>query len=73
MGDRPEYAVVVEPLSAEDGGGFLATVPELPGCMSDGDTEFEAIQNAQDAIRCWLEAARENHQPIPEPRRWAAG
>jgi len=73
MGERPEYAVVVEPLSAEDGGGFLATVPDLPGCMSDGDTEFEAIQNAQDAIQCWLEAARENHQPIPEPRRRAAG
>ena len=73
MGERPEYAVVVEPLPAEDGGGFLATVPELPGCMSDGETEFEAIQNAQDAIQCWLEAAQETNQPIPEPRRWAAG
>jgi antitoxin HicB len=73
MGERPEYAVVVEPLPAEDGGGFLATVPELPGCVSDGVTEFEAIQNAQDAIQCWLEAARETDQPIPVPRRWAAG
>jgi antitoxin HicB len=73
MGERSEYAVVVEPLSAEDGGGFLATVPELPGCMSDGETEFEAIQNAQDAIQCWLEAAQENHQPIPEPQRRVAG
>jgi antitoxin HicB len=55
------------------GGGLLATVPELPGCMSDGETEFEAIQNAQDAIQCWLEAAQETNQPIPEPRRRAAG
>ena len=31
------YAIIVEPLSAEDGGGFVATVPDLPGCMSDGD------------------------------------
>jgi antitoxin HicB len=73
MGERPEYHVVVEPLSAEDGGGFVATVPDLPGCMSDGETEFEAIQNAQDAILCWLKAAEENHVPIPEPSRWAAG
>jgi antitoxin HicB len=71
MGERPEYAVVVESLSAEDGGGFLATVPELPGCMSDGETELEAVQNAQDAIQCWLEAARETHQAIPEPGRHA--
>jgi antitoxin HicB len=67
MGERPHYSVVVEPLSKEDGGGFVATVPDLPGCMSDGQTEAEAILNAQDAIACWLEAAEENHQQIPEP------
>jgi len=33
-----DYPVLIEPLSLEDGGGFLATVPDLPGCMSDGDT-----------------------------------
>jgi hypothetical protein len=43
MGERPHYNVVVEPLSKEDGGGFVATVPDLPGCMSDGETEAEAI------------------------------
>jgi antitoxin HicB len=72
MGERPDYAIVVEPLPAEDGEGFVATVPELPGCMSDGATEFEAIQNAQDAIQCWIEAALETNRPIPEPRRRAA-
>ena len=30
------YAVTIEPLSEADGGGFVATVPDLPGCMSDG-------------------------------------
>jgi predicted RNase H-like HicB family nuclease len=73
MGERPDYAVVVEPLPAEDGGGFVAIVPELPGCMSDGETEFEAIQNAQDAIQCWIEAAQETNRPIPEPRRRTVG
>ena len=32
-------------LHAEDGGGYLAVVPDLPGCMSDGDTPAEAVQN----------------------------
>jgi len=35
------YKVVIEPLSGEDG-GYLATVPELPGCTSDGETRSEA-------------------------------
>jgi antitoxin HicB len=67
MGEHPRYKIVIEPLSDEDGGGFLATVPDLPGCMSDGETEFEAIQNLRDAIACWIEAADESGRPIPAP------
>ena len=67
MGEHPRYKIIIEPLSEEDGGGFLATVPDLPGCMSDGETEFEAIQNVHDAIACWMEAAGENGRPIPAP------
>lgn len=67
MGDRPHYSIVVEPLSDEDGGGFVATVPDLPGCISDGETEMEALLNVQDAIVCWLEAADERKEPYPEP------
>ena len=44
------HMVVIEPLSEEDGGGFLATVPELPGCMSDAETRAEALANVEDAI-----------------------
>lgn len=53
------YPVLVSPLSIEDGGGFLATVPDLPGCMSDGDTPQEALSNIQDAIESWIEAAQD--------------
>ena len=67
MDTRPHYSVLIEPLLPEDGGGFLATVPELPGCMSDGETEAEALINVQDAIACWLEVAEDRKQPIPEP------
>jgi predicted RNase H-like HicB family nuclease len=56
----------------EDGGGFLATVPDLPGCMSDGETPEEAVTNVQDAILAWIEAARELGREIPAPSRQAA-
>ena len=66
------YPVVVSPLSQEDGGGFLATVPDLPGCMSDGNTPEEAITNVQDAISCWIEAAQDVGRPVPAPSRQLA-
>lgn len=64
-----KYRVVIEPLSAEDGGGFLATVPDLPGCMSDGETPQEAVANVQDAIDAWIEAADDLGRAIPAPSR----
>lgn len=62
-----EYAVLLSPLSREDGGGFMATVPDLPGCMSDGETPEEALANVQDAIECWIEAAVDHGRPVPPP------
>jgi antitoxin HicB len=70
--DRLEYPVVVEPLAAEDGGGFAALVPDLPGCMSDGDTPEEAILNVRDAIRTWIDAAQATGRTIPAPSRHLA-
>jgi predicted RNase H-like HicB family nuclease len=35
---NPDYPVLIEKLFPEDGDGYLATVPDLPGCMSDGET-----------------------------------
>jgi predicted RNase H-like HicB family nuclease len=67
-----KYSVLVAPLPLEDGGGFLATVPDLPGCMSDGESPQEALANAQDAIESWLEAARDMGRNIPPPSRHAA-
>lgn len=69
---RLQYPVVVAPLPPEDGGGFLATVPDLPGCMSDGDTPEQAIANVQDAIEMWIEAAAELGRTIPPPSRQLA-
>jgi predicted RNase H-like HicB family nuclease len=63
------YPVTIQPLSADDGGGFVAIVGDLPGCMSDGATPEEALANVEDAIACWIEAARELGRPIPSPTR----
>ena len=65
---KPDYAVVIEPLAEEEGDGFIATVPDLPGCMSDGETREEAARNVDDAIASWLEEARSVGRAIPEPR-----
>ncbi len=68
MSDR-SYRIVVEPLSEEDGGGWLTTVPDLPDCMSDGETPPEAVQNVLGAIDEWIDAAKQLGRPIPEPTR----
>jgi predicted RNase H-like HicB family nuclease len=64
-----EYPVLIEPLSAEDGGGFVATVPDLPGCMSDGETPEEALANVKDAVEAWIEEAQALGRVVPAPSR----
>lgn len=63
------YSHVVEPLTEEDGGGYLITFPDLPGCMSDGETEAEALNNARDAFSAWMSARTHMGKPIPKPIR----
>ncbi|HEY1243491.1 MAG TPA: type II toxin-antitoxin system HicB family antitoxin [Hyphomicrobiaceae bacterium] len=69
MRAKLEYTVVIEPLSREDGGGFLATVPDLPGCISDGETPEEALASVKDAVDAWIEEARALGRPVPRPSR----
>jgi antitoxin HicB len=61
------YPIEIRPLAADEGGGYLASYPDLPGCMSDGETPAEAIANAQDAAESWLATAKEFGDPIPAP------
>lgn len=51
----------------EDGGGYTATVPSLPGCVSEGDTVEEAMVNAREAIEGFLEAMKREGIPVPDP------
>jgi len=66
---QADYPIVIEALPAEDGGGYLATVPDLPGCMSDGATREEAAHNVADAIAAWIEEAAATGRPVPQPSR----
>jgi predicted RNase H-like HicB family nuclease len=47
---------------------FIVEVPELPGCVADGETYQEAVQNVEVVIQQWLETAQELGRPIPEPK-----
>lgn len=64
-----DYRVEIQPLAEAQGGGFVALVPELPGCMSDGGSPEDALHNAYDAIACWIEAAEEAGREVPQPTR----
>lgn len=47
---------------------YIAEVPELSGCMADGKTYIEALENVQAVITEWIETAQSLGRPIPEPR-----
>ena len=47
---------------------FVVEVPELSGCMADGETYEQAVANVRQVIAEWIETARETGRPIPEPK-----
>jgi antitoxin HicB len=62
-----QYTVVFEP---DEDGGFVVTVPALPGCFTQGETFEEAVKMAEDAIKCFLDSMIKHNEPIPEePKR----
>jgi antitoxin HicB len=63
----PEYPFTMRHLSKEEGGGYLIEFPDLPGCMSDGDTLEDTIKNGRDAVKSWLHAAKAIGRSIPIP------
>jgi antitoxin HicB len=67
MIDSKRYPVAIRPLSIEEGGGWLATFPDLPGCMGDGETFEAAVEDGYSAAQAWLKVAAECCDPIPEP------
>jgi antitoxin HicB len=62
-----KYPALIRPLTAEEGGGYLIEFPDLPGCIADGKTIEEALQEGRDAVKSWIKTAKEFGDPIPEP------
>jgi antitoxin HicB len=60
------YTIMLRPLTKEEGGGWLAQVSELPGCMSDGETQEDALRNVREAIASWTESAKYFGKRIPK-------
>lgn len=58
-----KYTAVFEP--AEEG-GYVVTVPALPGCITEGDTFEEAVEMAKDAIQAYVASLRKHKEPIPQ-------
>ncbi|MDJ0533309.1 MAG: type II toxin-antitoxin system HicB family antitoxin [Xenococcaceae cyanobacterium MO_207.B15] len=53
---------------SEEDQAFIVEVPELPGCMADGQTYVEAVSNAEIIIQEWIETAQELGRSIPIPK-----
>ena len=57
--------IVLEP---SDEGGFTATVPSLPGCISEGNTQKEAVKNIKEAIELYLEPIEDDIEYNPKAK-----
>lgn len=62
-----DYPFTIRHLPKDDGGGYLIEFPDLPGCMSDGETIAEAIENGNDAVSCWMDAAKKAGRAVSKP------
>ncbi len=59
-----KYRVLIE---QDEDGIYVAEVPALPGCLSQGDTRAEALNNIKEAIAGYLESLEDHDEPIPPP------
>ena len=59
----------IEIFYSEEDEGFIAIVPELPGCSAFGETEERALKEVKIAMQLWLEAARDIGRAIPVPQK----
>ena len=62
-----KYTTQITEIAVEDGGGYLIEIPLLKGCVSDGETIAEALENIKEAKEEWFKYMLENNLPIPEP------
>ena len=66
-----DYAINIAPLPAGEGGGYLVTFPDLPGCIADGETIDDAVAEARDAFTAWAMAEMEDKSGLPVPKSYS--
>lgn len=62
-----EYDLRIRKLTEDEGGGWFAEIPLLPGCMADGESVEEAVENLNNAKKSWVETSIELGRAVPEP------
>ncbi len=66
-----DYAINIDPIPEDEGGGYLVTMPDLPGCMADGETIDVALTEARDAFEAWAMAEQEDKGELPAPKTYS--
>jgi len=66
-----EYPIHIEPIPRDEGGGYMVTFPDLPGCIADGETIDVAISEARDAFDAWTMAEREDTGRLPSLKTYS--
>ena len=61
------YSQLVSPIALDDGGGFLFTMPDIPGVMGDGPTEAAAIKDGREAFLATVSALMDMGREVPAP------
>src|ERR1039458_6054503 len=62
-----QYPFLIRPMTENEGTGYLIEFPDVPGCISDGETPEEAIANGRDALKSVLLTMKDFGDPIPKP------
>lgn len=59
-----KYRILIE---IDEDGMFVAEVPSLPGCISQGKTRTEALDNIREAMQGYIESLKKHNEPVPPP------
>lgn len=62
-----KYPIQLTEIAENDGGGYLIGIPLLKGCITDGNTLIQALENLEDAKKEWFKYMLDNNLEIPEP------
>lgn len=68
----PYRILLTSDCDADGTTGYVAEIPDLPGCCSQGTTPNEAVENLEDAVSSWTNVAAEDNVPIPSPSHKAS-